>query len=75
MRRHSARAGVSAAVGIFGQGPVVLAAVAASLGWSAASVTRCVALIERRARDNVALRSERAARLALRQAVERRTDE
>jgi len=75
MRRHSARAGVSAAVGIFGQGPVVLAAVAASLGWSAASVTRCVALIERRARDNVALRSERAARLALRQAVERRTDD
>jgi len=73
MRRHAARAGVSAAVGMFGQGPVVLAAVAASLGWSAASVTRCVALIERRARDNAALRSERAARIARRQALERLT--
>ena len=73
MRRHAARAGVSAAVGMFGQGPVVVAAIAASLGWSTAAVTRCVALIERRARENAALRWERSARIARRQAVERLT--
>lgn len=73
MRRHAARAGVSAAVGMFGQGPVVVAAIAASLGWSTAAVTRCVALIERRARENAALRWERSACIARRQAVERLT--
>jgi len=60
-------------VRMYGQGPVVLAGNAATLGWSTAAVTRCVALIERRACENAEVRSERAARIARRQALQRLT--
>jgi len=70
IRRHTARAGVSAAVRKFGQRTVVLAGIAASLECGTAPVTRCVVLIERRACENAAVRSQRPARIARRQAVQ-----
>jgi len=64
---------VRAVTGMFGQGTLVLGATAASQGCSTAAVRRLVALIKRRARDHAALRSERAASIARRTAVERLT--
>ena len=71
MRRLAERAGVSAVIGTFGQGTMVLGAIAASKGCSTGLVRRLVALIERRARDHSALRSERVASHVRRIAVER----
>ena len=73
MRRLAERAGVSAVTGMFGHGAVVLGAIAAAQGCSTAAVRLLVALIERRARDHAALRSERAASIARRTAVKRLT--